>query len=270
MLDRPVIAIIGCNKIVEGEPAHIVKARYVDAVVKHAGAAPLLVPSLGNMEIAAAIVPRVDAILLTGSHTNIEPRNYGSAEPGREPKDISRDRTSLAVIKAARHFSVPVIGICRGLQEINVALGGTLADERDLGAQGPSHHAPDGSEMDVMFAYSHAATAAPASLMARIAGTGDIEVNSVHFQRIATLGEGLRVEATSGDGVIEAIASREADPLILAVQWHPEWRPEERAHDVAFWHWVGEMARRYAARRASGVTETGPAEMDSMTRIAGI
>lgn len=259
MIDRPVIALIGCNKPLEGETAHTVKARYVDAIATHAGAAPMIVPSLGRPEDAAAIVPRVDAVLLTGSTSNMEPRNYGASEDGRQPRDTARDRTALALVRAARHFQVPVIGVCRGLQEINVALGGTLADERDHAADAESHHAPDDATLEQMFAYGHMITPAPASLLSRIIGTEDVEVNSVHYQRVDRLGEGLRVEATAADGVVEAISSREAEPLVYAVQWHPEWRPEERPHDIAFWRMVGDMARRCAARRAAGET---PAQAD--------
>lgn len=249
MSERPLIAVIGCNKTLEGEPAQAVKTRYVAAIAEEASAVPLIVPSLGRADDAIAIVPHVDAILLTGTTSNLEPRTYGAAS-GREPFDPARDRTAFALIRAARHFSVPVIGICRGFQEINVALGGTLKDERDAGTA--LHHAPDDADLDAQFGFSHEVMPSPASLYARIAGADPVSVNSVHYQQVDRLGEGLRVEAVSADGVVEAFASREADPLIFAVQWHPEWRPRERAHDVAFWRWVGEAARRNAQRRAEG------------------
>lgn len=250
MIDKPVIAVIGCTKQLEGETAQTVKVRYLDAVAEEAGGAPLIVPSLGRPDDAAAIVARVDAVLLTGSVSNLSPRTYGATD-GREPFDPGRDRTALALIRAARHFGVPVIGICRGLQEINVALGGTLGDERDLGTG--LHHAPDGADLETQFAFTHEVTPAPASLYARLVGVDPVAVNSVHYQRIDRLGEGLRVEATSQDNVVEAVASREADPLIFAVQWHPEWRPRERSHDIAFWRFVGERARRAAKARAEGL-----------------
>ena len=250
MTDRPLIAVIGCNKPLDGEPAQTVKTRYLTALAEEASAVPLIVPSLGRLEDAIAIVPRVDAILLTGSTSNLGPATYGAAA-GREPFDPSRDRTAFALIRAARHLGVPVIGICRGFQEINVALGGTLADERDAGTG--LHHAPDGADLEAQFGFTHEITPAPASLYARLAGTDPLTVNSVHYQHVDRLGDGLRVEATSPDGVVEAFASREADPLVFAVQWHPEWRPRERAHDIAFWRWVGEAARRSARRRAEGV-----------------
>lgn len=250
MIDKPLIAVIGCNKPLEGEPAQTVKTRYLKALMDEASAVPVIVPSLGRAEDAAAVIARVDAVLLTGSVSNIEPRHYGGGE-GREPFDPARDRTALALIRAARHFSIPVFGICRGFQEINVALGGSVSDERDAGTG--LHHAPDGADLEAQFAFSHEVTPAPASLYARIVGADPVIVNSVHYQRVERLGDGLRVEATSPDGVVEALASREADPLVFAVQWHPEWRPKERPHDVALWRWVGEAARRSAKRRAEGL-----------------
>ncbi len=250
MMDKPLVAVIGCNRIVEGEPTQTVKMRYVAALIEEAGAVPLVVPSVGRPEDAAAIVARVDAVLLTGSASNIAPRAYGAAD-GREPFDPNRDRTAFALIKAARHFGVPVVGICRGLQEINVALGGSLSDERDTGTA--LHHGADDADLETMFAFSHEVMPAPASLLARIAGSASLTVNSVHYQRIERLGEGLRVEATAPDGTIEAIASRETDPLVFAVQWHPEWRPKERRHDIAFWRWLGEAARRSMTRRAENL-----------------
>ncbi len=251
MTEKPLIGVIGCNRMVEDEPSQVVRTRYISALSEEAGGVPLIVPSLGRAEDAALVASRVDALLLTGSATNIEPRAYGAAT-SRDPFDPMRDRTAFSLIRAARHFSVPVFGICRGLQEINVALGGTLSDERDAGTS--LHHAPDTADLDETFAFSHAITPAPASFYARLAGPDPVMVNSVHYQRIDRLGEGLRVEATAEDGTIEAIASREAEPLVFAVQWHPEWHPAERRHDVGFWRWIGEAARQSARRRAEGLS----------------
>lgn len=250
MNERPLIAVIGCNRMIDDEPAQMVKTRYLSAVTEEAGAVPLIVPSLARADDAIAIVPRVDAILLTGASSNVSPAAYG-AVAGREPFDPGRDRASVALIRAARHLGVPVIGISRGLHEINVALGGSLADERDEGNN--AHHAAADLNIEDMFAFSHEVIPAPASVYARIVGTDPVMVNSVHYQRIERLGDGLRVQATASDGVVEAIASREADPLIFAVQWQPEWHPRERKHDIAFWRWVGDAARRAAQRRIDGL-----------------
>lgn len=238
---RPVIGVIGCNKEHEGEPAHAVKARYIEGVARHADAAALIVPSLGAPDDVRAIVPKLDGILLTGATSNMEPHHFGGTlEHG--PSDPGRDGTALALIRTAQAANVPIIGICRGFQEINVALGGTLRDQRDGGDRSVPHHAPDGATLDEQFAHSHAVDVAPGSLLEQIAGARELTVNSVHYQMIDALGDGLRVEARARDGVIEAISSRDGRS-IFAVQWHPEWRPELRPHDIAFWHHVGTLVR---------------------------
>jgi len=243
MTERPVIAVSSCNKLIEEEAATVAKNRYLDTLGRFADAVPVVVPPLGKPEDAAEIVSRVDAILLTGSVSNVEPHHYGSTASNRGPHDPTRDITTISLIRAARHFGVPIIGVCRGLQEINVAFGGTLSDGRE--AQDWAHHAGEDQPLEQMFEHLHKVTFAPASVLARITGQSEAEVISVHFQHIERLGEGLRIEATAEDGVIEAISSREAEPQVIAVQWHPEWRPEQRPHDLRFWRLVGDMARRH-------------------------
>lgn len=240
-MTKPVIGVIGCNKLLEGEAAHTVKARYVEGITEFAEAIPLIVPSVGRVADIPTIIARLDAVLLTGGTANIEPHHYGTGG-GRGPWDEKRDDTSFAVIEAARSANVPVIGICRGLQEINVALGGTLIDLRDTEAGMHLHHAPDDASLEDMFAHAHTIDVAPGSLLADITGAASLQVNSIHYQTIDKLGSGLRVEATAEDGCIEAISSRDGRS-IFAVQWHPEWRSGERAHDIAFWGYVGALAR---------------------------
>lgn len=250
MRQRPIVAVMGCNKPLEGETATTVKFRYVDAVARFGECVPMIVPSLARMEDAGDIVTSVDAILLTGSTANIEPHRYKSDEDAYHPVDPARDTTSIALIKAAKHFGVPLFGICRGMQEINVALGGTLIDERRSGEPKWSHHAPDHASLEEMFEHYHPAQVAPASFLNRLTGKQELQINSVHYQMVGELAPGLRVEATADDGVVEAISSREADPLIFAVQWHPEWKPETRQHDMAFWRNLGDMARRRLTQSA--------------------
>ncbi|HLV82479.1 MAG TPA: gamma-glutamyl-gamma-aminobutyrate hydrolase family protein, partial [Devosia sp.] len=165
------------------------------------------------------------------------------------PFDPGRDSMSALLIKAALAAGKPVFGICRGLQEINVALGGTLVDQRDATDQ-PSlqHHAPEDASLEEMLAHSHSVEIVPGTPLADIAGTQSIDINSVHFQTLGLLGKGLVVNARAADGVVEAVSATSGAATILAVQWHPEWHPETRPHDLAFWRKVGEIARS-AARR---------------------
>lgn len=215
---RPVVGIIACNRIGGGEPVVSVVRRYVDAVVRFADCAALVVPSLPGGLGADEAAAHLDGLLLTGSPSNVAPARYGDAAPGDGPFDADRDATAFALIAAFRRRARPVFGICRGFQEINVACGGTL--RRDLGAAtGLPHHAAAGATLADLFGHRHSVALAPGGILAGLYGGDTLTVNSVHYQGIARLGTGLRVEATAPDGVVEAVSA----PNLLAVQWHPEW-----------------------------------------------
>lgn len=251
---RPVIGVIACGREVEGEPAQAVKHRYLEAVERYAGAVPLIVPSNQSVENAADIVAHLDALMLTGSNSNIAPHHYGSDRAGQAPVDAGRDGFSQALIHAAITAAKPVFGICRGLQEINVALGGSLRDLREDGF-GHVHHAPENATLEDMFGFGHPVEVMANSALHRYAQARSLEVNSVHFQAIDRLAEGLVINARGPEGVIEAVAATHTPAPVFAVQWHPEWRPEGRAHDVAFWHYLGEVARaRYMPAPGSELT----------------
>jgi len=238
----PVVGVIACGRVVEDEPAQAVKHRYLDAVEKFAQSSPLIVPSNQLVEHVADIVARLDAVLLTGSNSNIAPRHYGSGLEQQAPLDEGRDTLSQALIKAAITAAKPVFGICRGLQEINVALGGTLRDLRYSGLDEGHHADPDAGLAD-MFAFGHDIKVTANGALHRLAKADRLSVNSVHFQAIDRLAEGLVINATGPNGVIEAVAAQETAAPVFAVQWHPEWQPAGRLHDLAFWHYLGEAAR---------------------------
>lgn len=243
MTSKPLIAVISCVRDVEGEAASIVKKRYIEAVATHADGVPIIIPTWSDAPAVDAIVERVDAILLTGSNSNIEPQRYGEAIEGTPPFDTARDGLAQDMIQAAIAMGKPVFGVCRGLQEINVAFGGTLTDERAGPVPALSHHAPEGADLETMFGHTHAAQIAPGGLLSTITGEDEVAINSVHFQRVARIGEGLQVEARASDGVVEALSAVDTIAPVLAVQWHPEWRSAEREHDLAFWRYLGQAAR---------------------------
>lgn len=220
---RPVLGITACNRAFGGETAQVAIDRYVESASRHADCVPLLIPARPDLFAAAEVADRIDGLLLTGSPSNVAPERYGEAAPGDGPFDVRRDAMSLALIGAMRARGKPVFGICRGCQEINVAFGGTLA--RDLGAAGRplAHHAPDSTELPAMFAHAHPVSLVADGLFADPSLPDRPQVNSVHFQGIADLGEGLRVEARAADGVVEAFSGPADGPALLAVQWHPEW-----------------------------------------------
>jgi putative glutamine amidotransferase len=242
MSAKPVIGVISCNREIEGEAGQTVKNRYLDGVSRYADAIPMIIPTNAEPSDSAAIVARLDGLLLTGSSSNIEPERYGVEQPGRLPSDARRDAMSGALIKAAIAAGKPVFGICRGFQEINVALGGTLVDQRDTDNVAYLHHAPDGLGLEAMFNHFHAVDVLPGTPLQSFTGSTGLTVNSVHFQTIGRLGEGLRINAVGNDGVIESISTTDTPAPVFAVQWHPEWHPDNRPHDLAFWRYLHDAA----------------------------
>ncbi|TXD45132.1 gamma-glutamyl-gamma-aminobutyrate hydrolase family protein [Xanthomonas campestris] len=223
--------------------------KYVRAVVEAAGAQPVLLPSLQPPLDAGAWLQRLDGLLLTGAVSNVEPHHY-SDEPSWEgnPHDPARDATSLALIPKALARGLPVLAICRGLQEVNVALGGRL-HQRVHEVPGLADHREDRSApLDTQYGPAHPVQLQPGGWLAAMSDTAQVQVNSLHGQGIATLAAGLVVEATAPDGLIEAF--RGPGPgFLLAVQWHPEWRVTQHPFYRAIFQAFGEACRQYAAQR---------------------
>jgi putative glutamine amidotransferase len=234
---RPVLGIICCTRTVGVEPAQAVMNRYVTAAMRHADCAALLVPALPDLMAAAEVVGRLDGVLLTGSPSNVQPSLYGEADAGEPPFDPGRDAMTAALVQAVLAQRKPLFGICRGLQEINVALGGTLA--RDVAG----HHAPDDVDFRAMFDHRHAVTLTPGGVLARAHEQTALSVNSVHYQGIARLADGLAVEAVAGDGLVEAVSARIDGAPLLAVQWHPEWNADSDADAATFFQILGRALR---------------------------
>ncbi|MEQ7415903.1 gamma-glutamyl-gamma-aminobutyrate hydrolase family protein [Xanthomonas campestris pv. campestris] len=230
-------------------PFLAVGEKYVRAVVEAAGAQPVLLPSLQPPLDAGAWLQRLDGLLLTGAVSNVEPHHY-SDEPSWEgnPHDPARDATSLALIPQALARGLPVLAICRGLQEVNVALGGRL-HQRVHEVPGLADHREDRSApLDIQYGPAHPVQLQPGGWLAGMSDTAQVQVNSLHGQGIATLAAGLLVEATAPDGLIEAF--RGPGPgFLLAVQWHPEWRVTQHPFYRAIFHAFGEACRQYAAQR---------------------
>lgn len=241
---RPVLGVVCCTRTVGVEPAQAVMNRYLVAALGFADAAGLLVPSLPSLMSAREVAPRLDGLLLTGSPSNVAPERYGEDAPDAEgPFDPDRDAMTAALIDAMLDLGKPVFGVCRGLQELNVAFGGSL--RRDMGHSSEliAHHAPDGAGFDEMFAHEHEVTLVPGGRLNRALGRDRLKVSSVHYQGIDRLGPGLAVEATAPDGVVEAVSAEVNGAPVLAVQWHPEWRVGENPQSQAFFRLLGRALR---------------------------
>ncbi len=245
---RPLIGIPADRRMVGAHPFHMVGEKYARAVLDAAGAAPLLIPSLADELGFDELLQRLDGLLFTGSPSNVEPHRYDGppSAPGTL-HDPARDATTLPLIRKAVRAGVPVFGICRGFQEMNVAFGGTLHQKLH---EVPGHldHRDDGTQpLEVQYGPAHDVTLEPGGVLRSLAASDRIQVNSLHNQGIDRLGAELAVEARAPDGVIEAFRVRDAQRFALAVQWHPEWKVMSNPFSRALFAAFGQASRERAS-----------------------
>ena len=240
-----VVGIPACSRDVNGLLQHATPARYGAAVVGGAGAMPILLPPVG--EGMLALLDRLDGLLLPGSPSNVEPHRYGvsrSLTPDRH--DPHRDGTTLPMVRAALARGLPVLAICRGIQELNVALGGTLHQQVQDLPDRLDHRGGSGAA-EQRYAPRHEVRLS--GQLARIVGRAAIAVNSLHEQALDGLGEGLAVEGVAPDGTVEAVRVATAPGWAFGVQWHPEWQYAANPDSMAIFRAFGEACRAYAAGR---------------------
>jgi putative glutamine amidotransferase len=245
----PLVGIPADYRVLAGAGVHIADETYVRAIVEQVGAIPVIVPVLDGTLDLASLLAGLDGILLTGSQSNVAPTRYGAeASDLGTMHDIARDAQNLPLIHAAVAAGVPLLAICRGFQEMNVAYGGSLHQKLHELPGRLDHRAPSGQPVHVQYDMAHAVVFPPESLLRRLLGTELEMVNSVHWQGIDRLAEGLEIEAAAPDGTIEAVRVADAIEFALAVQWHPEHRPADnpvsRAIFAAFRAAVLERAER--------------------------
>ncbi len=217
----------------------MVGEKYIEAIAQGAHALPLLVPALGAEMDLPSLLDRFDGLLLTGSASNVEPHHYGgpASRPGTL-HDSNRDATTLPLIPQAVAAGLPVLAICRGFQEMNVAYGGTLHQHLHEVPGNMDHRDDESQPLEVQYAPVHEVLLEPGGRLRKIAGVSRLEVNSLHWQGVDKLGQGLTVEARAPDGVIEAFSVAGSRSFSMGLQWHPEWRfakdPFSRALFAAF------------------------------------
>ena len=260
---RPLIGLPACSLEMDGMSHHRIGDKYVRAVAEAAGGLPLVFPALEAMLDHGSLLERLDGLMFTGSPSNVHPSHYG--EPHHEraaPFDEARDRTTLPLFRAAIASGLPVLAICRGFQELNVAYGGTLHARLQEVPGRSDHRRPRDVDVPAQYAQRHPVTLTAGGIFEALAGRSEIQVNSLHGQGIDRLAEGLMAEATAPDGTIEAVSVREAPGFALGVQWHPEYRPLDDAFSTKLFRAFGDAARNYAAARHQEVT-------DKAVRVAG-
>jgi putative glutamine amidotransferase len=246
---RPVVGVIGSAHTVEGKfTAQRVGERNLRAVAEAAGALPLMFAGTPEITDIGALLDTVDGVLLTGARANVHPSHFGHDEhPAHEPYDRGRDAIALELIEACVARGVPLFGICRGFQEMNVAFGGTL-HQRLHEVPGHLDHRDDGTQpLEVQYGPAHDVTLEPDGVLRALAPGDRIRVNSLHNQGIDRLGAELAVEARAPDGVIEAFRVRDAQRFALAVQWHPEWQVMSNPFSRALFAAFGQASRERAS-----------------------
>jgi putative glutamine amidotransferase len=224
---RPLVWLPACHRNLDiDDPGGytVLADRYAAAVCK-LGLQPVLYPMAGANDVPD-LLPLVDGVLLTGSPSNVEATRFGATALPTDLLDPRRDALTMALVPAAIDAAVPVFGVCRGLQEMNVALGGSLHQQLHAEPGMMDHREPQDDDLAVQFAVRHDVELLPGSAFAQWAGGTKAKVNSLHAQGIKRLGRGLVAEAFAPDGLVEGVRIDGAPAFGYGVQWHPEWQHE--------------------------------------------
>src|SRR6516162_5719571 len=250
MATHPLIGIPADRRLVGQHPFHMVGEKYARAVMEAAGAAPLLIPALAEELRFDELLERLNGLLFTGSPSNVEPHRYQGrpSDPGTL-HDPARDATTLPLIRKAVEAGVPVFGICRGFQEMNVAFGGTLHQKLHEVPGFLDHRDDERQPLEVQYGPAHDVTLEPGGVLRSLAGTDHLRVNSLHSQGVERLAPDLAIEARAPDGLVEAFRVASAERFALAVQWHPEWKVMDNPFSRALFAAFGTASRDRAQAR---------------------
>jgi putative glutamine amidotransferase len=250
MCAQPVIGIPADRRMVEHHAFHMVGEKYITAIRDGAEALPFVMPVLGGSVGFDQLLARIDGLFLTGSISNVEPHHYdGEPSIPGTLHDPERDQTTLPLIGAALEAGVPLLAVCRGFQEMNVALGGSLHQRVQEVPGYQDHRENPADALDEQYGPAHAVTLVEGGLLRPLAGTERVMVNSLHSQGVARLAQGVTVEAVADDGLIEAFRVDGAKSFALSVQWHPEWHVLENPFSTAIFRAFGDACRASATER---------------------
>jgi putative glutamine amidotransferase len=251
IMSSPIVIVPACTAQIGAHPYHVAQMKYVDAVLRGAACLPLVLPAFGAETDFEALLATADGIMLTGSPSNVHPSHYAQEVHNPAlPQDASRDATTLPLIRAALARGIPLLAVCRGFQEVNVALGGSLHQAVQEVAGMQDHREDKNLSLDQQYAAVHNISLKPGGRLSNILdGAATLMVNSLHGQGIAQLAPGLRVEAVADDGLVEAFSIGDAAAFALAVQWHPEWRMAENPDSLKIFRAFGLACRDYQAKR---------------------
>lgn len=261
MTAKPVIGIPVDALDLNGKPFHGVGEKYVNAVAHGSRAIPFFIPAFGGgaeldtlhdlLEVDE-VLDRLDGLFLTGSPSNVEPHLYGGeASHGDLLHDPQRDVTTLPIIRRAIERDLPLLAVCRGFQELNVAFGGTLHQKVQEVPGLMDHREDKDAAREQQYGPAHPVRLVEGGKLHGLVGATEIQVNSLHQQGIDRLADDLQAEAVAPDGLVEAVSHRADLRFTIGVQWHPEWRFRENPASSALFAAFGEAAREQALKRAA-------------------
>ncbi len=237
---KPIVLIPADVKQIGEHPFHAVGQKYILAVAEAAGALPLLVPAISDHLDIDELLVLADGVMLTGSPSNVHPSHFGQNVLNPElPLDTARDALTLKLIRATINAGLPLLAICRGFQELNVAFGGSLHQAVQEIADLNDHREAKDLPVDTQYAVAHSVKLVANGQLAKILGADKMMVNSLHGQGIDRLGSGLAAEAHALDGLVEAVRVDEATTFAIGVQWHPEWKVMENPQYLAIFKAFG-------------------------------
>jgi len=257
-MSRPIVGIIGNQYLINDQyPAHAGGTMNSEAVAEVSGAMPLLIPADPRFVSVPELLETCDGFLFTGGRPNVHPEEYGEeATEAHGAFDRARDAITLPLIRALVERGQPFLGICRGFQEVNVALGGTLHPEiRDLPGRMNHRMPPDGT-LEEKFALRHKVTLTEGGPFQRLFGATEVMTNTLHGQGIKTPGHRIVVDGQAPDGTPEAIYVADAPGFTLSVQWHPEYRAAEDPVSRPLFAAFGQAVRAWAEGRRAPVLKT--------------
>ncbi|MGI9364043.1 MAG: gamma-glutamyl-gamma-aminobutyrate hydrolase family protein [Rhizobiaceae bacterium] len=254
-MSKPIVAVTSDYKDVAPYMWHAAPAPYIDATTHVSDVIPMIVPSIGVHLDLDSLLDRVDGVLVTGSRSNVHPSNYGeNPSEDHAPFDEARDQTTLPLIQRAVERGIPLLAICRGIQELNVAFGGSLTAAFQKNRNIEGHGYPWEGTMDERFALAHGLKISEGSCIAGILREqiedNSVPVNSLHTQALNQLGNRIVVEAVSEDGTIEAVTVADAPGFVIGVQWHPEYWAATDGPSNAILRAFGDAARQYLAQKS--------------------
>jgi putative glutamine amidotransferase len=229
---------------------HSLGDKYVRALAEVSHVLPVMIPSMIDVVNLDALLDHFDGVLMTGAVSNVHPPHYGEEPTAEhEPYDHARDSMTLKLIRSVIDRGIPLFCICRGFQELNVALGGTLETELQNAHGRIDHRAPKGAEIDVRYGPKHSIAITKGSMLERIIGKSETTVNSIHRQGIKKLAPQLNAEAVAPDGIIEAVSMKGAKAFAFGTQWHPEFKAAQNPDSVKLFNAFGDAVRAHARAR---------------------